>query len=236
MTVISDQAPPGQDHIMRRLADLERQVREMAAGRRLEAASVGAGGITIKGGSLRVLDEAGELVVQLGRLPDDTYGLAAIDPAGILVALSTLAFGLRGDVVEDNESTTSTTFDDLDTIGPVVPNVPIGASGRCLVIISAHLQENSSDIVRGGRMSVAITGATTRSANSMGGLRIGHTDDGQIAGGFSSNNLSMRSTAVELVDGLNPGQHTFTAKYLVNGSGVDDEVWFTARSVVVLPY
>jgi len=50
MVLPSDQAPPGQDYLLRRLDALERQVRELAAARRLGASSVDAGGVTIKGG------------------------------------------------------------------------------------------------------------------------------------------------------------------------------------------
>lgn len=51
----SDQAPPNVDWLVRRVTDLERQVRELQAGRRLEAATIGSGGITVKGGTLRAL-------------------------------------------------------------------------------------------------------------------------------------------------------------------------------------
>jgi hypothetical protein len=57
MTVVSDAARSNGD-VMRRLVELEAQVREMRAARRLEAATIGAGGLTIKDG--------GELVVRGG--------------------------------------------------------------------------------------------------------------------------------------------------------------------------
>ncbi|MEU5872495.1 hypothetical protein AB0A73_13185 [Glycomyces sp. NPDC047369] len=85
--IISDQRPGGADWISRRLTDLERQVRELQAGRRLEAATIGAGGLTVKGtggitvegggdlnvkgGELRVGDEDGQTQVYVGPL---TYG------------------------------------------------------------------------------------------------------------------------------------------------------------------
>jgi hypothetical protein len=236
VTVISDQAPPGPDYLLRKIADLERQVRELASARRLEAATIGAGGLTIAGGAIRILDDTGTLVVQAGLLPDGTYGLAAVNPAGALVALSTLAFGIQAATVPEIEMTESQTFTDLTTPGPALPDVPIGTAGRCLVVLSSLFQEFAIDIVRGGHMSVEISGATDRAPSSLTGLRIGHTNDGVVSGSASSNNMLARMSAVDLVEGLNPGLHTFTAKYRSLGSGVDDPVWFGPRSLVVIPF
>ncbi|MFI6329851.1 hypothetical protein ACIBBG_16310 [Micromonospora chersina] len=61
----SDQRPPGEDWLVRRLVDLERQVRELQAGRRLEAATVGGGGLTIKGGTVTIRDD-GALIIKDG--------------------------------------------------------------------------------------------------------------------------------------------------------------------------
>lgn len=55
----SDQRPPGQDWLVRRVTDLERQVRELQAGRRLEAATIGAGGMTITGGGRVTIRDGG---------------------------------------------------------------------------------------------------------------------------------------------------------------------------------
>lgn len=68
--ISSDQRPPGEDWLVRRIVDLERQVRELQAGRRLEAASIGAGGLTVKnGGQIVVQDPAdGKGIIQLGRV------------------------------------------------------------------------------------------------------------------------------------------------------------------------
>jgi hypothetical protein len=63
--ILSDQRPPGEDWLIRRLADLERQVRELQAGRRLEPVT-GAGGLAVEGGQLVVVavyDAAGNVVV-----------------------------------------------------------------------------------------------------------------------------------------------------------------------------
>lgn len=72
MTNLSDMVPPGQDqsYLMRRLADLEREVRELKAARRLESATIGAGGLTIKaGGQVLIEDAAGDPIIWLGKVP-----------------------------------------------------------------------------------------------------------------------------------------------------------------------
>lgn len=138
------------------------------------------------------------------------------------------------------QTTNSATFADIPggTVGPIVENVLIGPSGRCLVLLTAHVQEGSIDIIRGGVMAYDIEGATTSTvtgsspATHINSLRIGHTDDGDVDGGTSSNNLNMQSTAVHERSGLNPGLHTFTAKYLVAGGGAD-QVTFGNRTITV---
>lgn len=49
--------PPDDGDIYRRLRDLERQLDELRGARRLEAASIGAGGLTVKGGMLSIEDD-----------------------------------------------------------------------------------------------------------------------------------------------------------------------------------
>ncbi|NUP23597.1 MAG: hypothetical protein HOZ81_47585 [Streptomyces sp.] len=72
--------PTGADHLpgdatvmMRRLADLERQVKELRAARRLEAASVGAGGLKIAGGRLSMTSTDGVRMVDIGEITDDAF-------------------------------------------------------------------------------------------------------------------------------------------------------------------
>ena len=74
--MIASDAVQHSGDVMRRLADLERQVRVLQAGRRLEAATIGRGGLTVKdgggvtirdGGDLQILD-GGDVVGQGGSL------------------------------------------------------------------------------------------------------------------------------------------------------------------------
>lgn len=104
----SDQIPPGPDWIMRRLADLERQVRELTAGRRLEASSISAGGVTVDGGgTIRVLHDDGTLMVIAGRVetnvgPIDTLQFRALDGTQLFRAQSNL-FGYEDWTLQDGE-------------------------------------------------------------------------------------------------------------------------------------
>lgn len=59
-----------QGDVMRRLVDLEREVRELRAERRLESATIGRGGITVRGGAIRAVDENGTVVAVLGDLAE----------------------------------------------------------------------------------------------------------------------------------------------------------------------
>lgn len=78
-----------------RLSSLEAEVRELRAGRRAEATSIGAGGLTVKdGGEILMLDEAGKSIIHLGRVlfadGSTAPGLAAFrsDVDGGAVAMS----------------------------------------------------------------------------------------------------------------------------------------------------
>ncbi|GAA0627382.1 hypothetical protein HPO96_37015 [Kribbella sandramycini] len=66
MTKFDQRLPAGDDGVMRRLQDLEREVRELRAARRLEASTIGRGGITIKGGAIILQDTDGREIARMG--------------------------------------------------------------------------------------------------------------------------------------------------------------------------
>lgn len=85
-----------QGDVMRRLRDLERLVRELHAGRRLEAASIGRGGISIQdGGALRVIDTDGTYLAWTGLLADGQRGTVLRRTGG------ELAFAVHGSGSDD---------------------------------------------------------------------------------------------------------------------------------------
>ncbi|MFI6162233.1 hypothetical protein ACIA59_20105 [Micromonospora haikouensis] len=56
--------------LMRKVANLERAIRELRAARRLEAASIGAGGLTIRSGGAAVVEDTdGRRIIRLGKVP-----------------------------------------------------------------------------------------------------------------------------------------------------------------------
>jgi hypothetical protein len=223
MTIVSDQAPPGADYLLRRLTDVERELRELKAARRLEAATIGTGGITIAGGAVRVLNGSGDLVVQLGLLPDTTYGLAAVDGSGKLVKLSTLAFGIQAASIAAQSSRSLGTFGDLAAgAGPSV-TVTIGNTGRCVVILGAMIA-TSGGVYTGGLMGYEISGATDRAPDVLESLEFD----------MSNESFSANASRAFLVENLNPGTHTITARYASAASGT--ACLFERRNLIVLPF
>lgn len=171
----------------------------------------------------------------------ETTMLGPGDVVGILVVGSTLA--ILGQLVIPNttaafdaislpssntytanvntaQSTTSTTWTDLATVGPTISNVRIGPSGRCLVFISATM--NILSAPEGGSMGYDITGATT----------LGPSDQGRDLAHYGSTGASLSATRLVLQEGLNTGLHTFTAKYFYGGGA--GSISFSFRNLTVM--
>jgi hypothetical protein len=219
---------------MRRLAELERQLRREQTARRLEAAHIGAGGVTITGGAVKIRNAAGDLVVQIGLLPDGTYGVAAIDPAtGHLVSLSTLAFGMRAVVNNEVLSITATDWADPDVgdPGPTITDLPVGTSGRCAVWLSATLRPGIPEEQVGSvEMSFAVSGASSRQAGTTGILGLGRGSSG--TGNFDTTDGDLGNAC--LLEGLSPGLHTLHAQYQLT---VNASTSFVIRpTLIAIPF
>lgn len=232
--------------LMRRVANLEREVRALQTARRLEAATIGAGGVRVTGGgsifldggnvditegALLVRNADGQVVAALGKLPDGTYGVAAIDTTtGALVALSTLAFGIRSVTNGGLGTRNNINYGDLTglPVGPTVPDVPIGTSRRAIVMLTAQtlVTDNAG---RSGLMSFEVSGATTLAADD------GRAHIVDIGGTTGGQNISPRQTAAILVDGLlTPGLNTFTAKFRTLTAG--GNVSWISPNITVIPF
>lgn len=124
-------------------------------------------------------------------------------------------------LVSANESTASTTYGNLTTPGPQV-TVTIGASGRCLVMLSAAMRNDTA----GGRcvMSFSAAGPTPLSAS----------DPRALAATSSDANDQFWIGRTVLVSGLLPGAYTFTAQYRRGTTG-GGNANFANRTLVVLP-
>lgn len=118
------------------------------------------------------------------------------------------------------QTTTSTAYADLATVGPVA-TVDVPASGQVLVIIGCGV---SNDTAGGNAYaSFAGSGANVLGADDARAVGI----KSAIAGAF------VTASHLELLEGLTPGATTFTAKYRVSaGTGSFN---FRRLTVVAIP-
>jgi hypothetical protein len=166
-----------------------------------------------------LIDAKGDLIV--GTASDTTGRLAVGANGSIPVADSAATTGIAWRVpstaaVATNQSTGSTSFTDLTTVGPTV-TVTTGASA--LVIVSAELWNSSAGFA--ALMAFAVSGATSRAPVDAEALRK-HS---------SSASVEMAASRMTLVTGLTPGSNTFTSKYRGNGGTAN----FFNRSIIVIP-
>jgi hypothetical protein len=124
----------------------------------------------------------------------------------------------QGTGIPAAQSTTSTTFGDLGTLGP-------GASyltgTKAIVGFGAQIENNSAG--NGGAMSFATLGASVIAANAgLVSLRF-------ISGAANERNSG---SVVNLLNTLTPGVSTFAAKYMAVGSG---SATFQFRELWVMP-
>lgn len=217
-----------------RIEALEKRLFQMEQARRLESSS-------IQNGSQAVYDDAGVIRVRFGKQTDDSYGAWFFDPAdgSVRVRVGELgdgSFGIgildgtvpqwQGDEVSATQTTTSTSFTDLATVGPQIVNVYIGSTRRCLVLVKADALNNATSDY--AHMKYQVSGASS----------IGPVSG--VSGGFVQNgsaNITRVSVAgfdvLTAADGLNQGLNTFTAKYR---SGVGGVAEFGSRKLIVLPF
>lgn len=127
--------------------------------------------------------------------------------------------GSQRATVATSQTTTSTSYADLSTVGPAV-TVTIGSSGLALVIMEMTASSN----VAGNanlNMSFAASGTNTITAGTQGQMKMG-----SFAGG-----VGMTHSFERLLTGLTPGSTTFTAKY----STTSGTATFSDRFLTVIP-
>lgn len=117
--------------------------------------------------------------------------------------------------VATEETTTSTTYVDLATVGPAV-TVTVGVSGIAIVTLYAALK--NSDATGTSFMDVGLSGANTRAAVDVTAL-------GPVGTAYQRLGLSI------VLTGLTPGATTFTAKYRTSGAATGT---FSARRIGVV--
>jgi hypothetical protein len=167
----------------------------------------------------------------IGRVitPGSGAGAAAIDwmtsALGAQIAAAVFGNRIQFDTVVDNEATSSTSYTNLTTVGPTVPDVEVSSTGRALVMLYARLsgQKGGSNIST-PHMSYEISGATSTSPSDLRALQVPSETDGAVHA----------VTAVFLHSTLNEGLNTFQAKYKMGGG--QTEARFTQRTLIVIPF
>lgn len=117
--------------------------------------------------------------------------------------------------VATSQTTTSTSYTDLATVGPAVTLV---TGNVAIVVLTAEVDTTGAGVTP--RMGFAVSGATTLVASDIWGLKV---DAGAAA--------LLQMSFLVLATGLTAGTNTFTAKYRV-GSGTGT---FLNRGITVWP-
>jgi len=134
------------------------------------------------------------------------------------------------------ESTSSTSYTDLATVGPQV-TVPIGPTGRILIIATAQMQWATGALARevgGAFFNVAFSGANTRNPNEAVDQLVGvYTNDLTVSAGtiLLSNIISVTTQAI--FSGLTPGDTVIKMMYRKSGAATADPNFFRRTLTVI---
>lgn len=225
--------------LMARLREAERRIAALETARRLESASIGRGGLRIRGGILTIEDESGDDMFRAGGSPGEVF--IRPDILGPL-ARAILAAGISTAGVETQASQGNTNNDWVDLVsigdpspGPEITDVEVSDSGVAIVfhgaLIGCTIQ--GADNICDGFMSFEVSGASTRLAGDVfNGVRI--AEFSLFGGGtiFTGPYEASVATA-SVLTGLNPGMHNFLAKYQVFSVG-GLSAQFSRRWMVVI--
>jgi hypothetical protein len=118
--------------------------------------------------------------------------------------------------VSTSQSTSSGSYVNLSTVGPAVT---VTTGTRALVIVSASIQNNSTN---SSYVGIAVTGATSIAATDDQALRTRDSSGGAA---------EMQMSYAYLFTTLTAGSNTFTAKYRTNGGTST----YRNRTMTVLP-
>lgn len=175
--------------------------------------------------------------------PGDTVGLLRFQSTYFILGRvaapgAGAALGTRQAYVATTESTSTTTYTNLATVGPSLSGVYVSSARRAMVLITAQVAAGNCY----GYASVEVSGASAIPASdantplSMGGFDM--VDTSNLGRVFSAGT----ATTVQIYDagaGLNQGLNTFTVKYkkATTGSWVSSaDPQFSRRRIVVIPY
>lgn len=118
-------------------------------------------------------------------------------------------------LVSTGQTTTSTSYTDLSTVGPAVT---LTTGTKALIFITSNIDNQSNN--GQGHIGFAISGATTVAAS-----------DDQALHYYSSGTIGLQYGAAYYVSGLTAGSNTFTLKYK---SGNGSTQYFARRMLTVM--
>lgn len=166
-------------------------------------------------------------VVGLFRFQSTYFILGKVTAPG-----GTQANQIKSATVDTYQTTGSTSFSDLATVGPQV-TVNIGSSRRCLVLHGARVSCSGNPVAQyiGGSVGFQVTGASSIGAG-FGAMVEQLSANATSGAGFTIH--TTKSTLLTSADGLNAGSNTFTCKYY---SEVATPVTgFAVRTITVIPF
>jgi len=152
---------------------------------------------------------------------NETAAAKATTAGGYFVSTGTNSLAerfLTSDIVETSETTMSTAYTDLTTVGPTV--TAMTGSGA-LIIVTSDITNDTAG--QSGRMTFDVSGATTTAASDVRALRVTIPDVGSPG--------NIRASVVTSL-AVNAGSNTFTAKYRASGGTAS----FANRRITVMPF
>lgn len=188
-----------------------------------------------------VIDVGGEPFDNIPMLAISSVTMAAGDSVGVLRFKSTYfllgriavagsgSMQTRSAKVTASETRSSTSYGNLATIGPVIPDVYIGGSRQCLVLVraAAGVLGNGADQANA---NVEVSGASSIAPLNTSAALIGSV--GSPLGTHVQASI-MSNVVLTAEEGLNEGFNTFTMVYK---SGLGAQVVFSDRSLTVIPF
>lgn len=144
-------------------------------------------------------------------------------------ALTAVSSGIAAGTVSTQQTTTSTTYGDLATVGPSA-TVTIRATGKALVIVSAQMAyAESATQETGAAVSFVASGANSLATSSQRSVNSWLS----VGGPPASIGRTDQYGATFYLSGLNTGATTFTLKYKSQMAG--KTAYFADRVIVVWP-
>jgi hypothetical protein len=172
---------------------------------------------------VQVYDDVGVRVARMGELAAGGHGIEVISDTGVLVKVDTLAFGTKAATVSAAQTTTSSAYANLATVGPFV-TVTLGNSARMIVIVSATINPTG---VTGG------TGLVGFDIAGPSGYFSAAVDLRALSLSVNNTFILNGSSKAFLVDGLpSAGSYTVQLKYRTAGATTS----FYDRHVIVIPF